>query len=61
MRNFQELNIRQKSHALTLKIYSITKNFPKEEMFGIISQCDVLHLQYQLIFQKVVDETAILK
>ena len=38
MRNFQELTIWQKSHALTLKIYSITKNFPKEEMIGIISQ-----------------------
>ena len=38
MRNFQELSIWQRSHLLTLKIYSITKNFPKEEMFGIISQ-----------------------
>jgi len=38
MRNFQELSIWLKSHLLTLKIYSVTKNFPKDEMFGIISQ-----------------------
>ncbi len=38
MRNFQELTIWQRSHLLTLKIYSITKNFPKDEMFGITSQ-----------------------
>jgi four helix bundle protein len=38
MRNFQDLSIWQRSHLLTLKIYSVTKKFPKEEMFGIISQ-----------------------
>ncbi|MEO6327893.1 MAG: four helix bundle protein [Ginsengibacter sp.] len=38
MRNFQELSIWQRSHLFTLKIYSVTKNFPKDEMFGIISQ-----------------------
>jgi four helix bundle protein len=38
MRNFQELNIWIKSHSLTLKIYSVTQSFPKEEMFGLISQ-----------------------
>ena len=38
MRNFQELSIWQRSHLLTLKIYSVSKNFPKDEMFGITSQ-----------------------
>ncbi len=38
MRNSQELAIWQRGHLLTLKIYSVTKNFPKDEMFGIISQ-----------------------
>ena len=38
MRNFQELGIWIKSHALTLKIYSATKSFPKEELFGLVSQ-----------------------
>ncbi len=38
MRNFQELSIWQRSHSLTLKIYSITKEFPKNELFGLTSQ-----------------------
>ena len=38
MRDFQQLVIWQKSHALTLTIYAITQNFPKEELFGLISQ-----------------------
>lgn len=38
MRNFQDLSIWQKSHSLTLKIYRVTNAFPKEEMFGLISQ-----------------------
>src|SRR5688572_8513580 len=38
MRNFQDLNIWVKSHSLTLRIYSATQSFPKEEMFGLISQ-----------------------
>jgi len=38
MRNFQDLSIWQRSHLLTLKIYSVTKKFPKEEIFGVISQ-----------------------
>ncbi len=38
MRNFQELTIWQRRHLLTLKIYSVIKNLPKDEIFGIISQ-----------------------
>ena len=38
MRNFQDLTIWVKSHELTLKIYSATQLFPKEELFGLISQ-----------------------
>jgi four helix bundle protein len=37
MRNFQQLSTWQRSHLFTFKIYSVTKNFPKDEMFGIIS------------------------
>ena len=36
--HFQELTIWQRSHLLTLKIYSISKKFPKDEMFGLTSQ-----------------------
>src|SRR5688500_15697431 len=38
MRNFQELSIWQRSHALTLKIYHYSQTFPKEEVYGLISQ-----------------------
>lgn len=38
MRDFKKLSIWQKSHQLTLKIYAATKTFPKDEIFGIVSQ-----------------------
>lgn len=38
MRNFKELKVWQKSHALTLAVYKATTAFPKEEMYGLTSQ-----------------------
>ncbi len=38
MRNFLNLEFWKRSHLLTLKIYQITKSFPKEELFGLSSQ-----------------------
>lgn len=38
MRDFRTLKVWQKSHQLTLAIYQLTKQFPSEERFGIISQ-----------------------
>jgi len=38
IRHFTHLITWQKSHELVLKIYEITKNFPKDELFGLISQ-----------------------
>ena len=38
MRNFEELEVWQKAHALTLKLYRVTENFPRSEMFGLSSQ-----------------------
>lgn len=38
MRNFQQLSIWQRSHAITLKIYTATRSFPKDELFGLVSQ-----------------------
>lgn len=35
---FQDLVVWQKAHQLTLEIYRITKHFPKEEMYGLVSQ-----------------------
>lgn len=38
MRDFKRYDIWQLSHQLTLEVYKITVNFPKEELFGITSQ-----------------------
>ena len=35
---FQDLIVWQKTHMLTLEIYKVTKQFPKEEVYGLISQ-----------------------
>ena len=37
-RSFEDLVVWQKAHAFTLDIYKITKCYPKEELFGLISQ-----------------------
>lgn len=38
VRTFRDLNVWQKAHILVLEVYKITKEFPKEERFGIVSQ-----------------------
>jgi four helix bundle protein len=38
MRNFRNLSVWPKGHSLTLKIYSLTKSYPKDEIFGLASQ-----------------------
>ena len=38
MRDFKALRVWQKSHHLTLYVYAVTKNFPKEELYGLVSQ-----------------------
>lgn len=35
---FEDLVVWQKSHALTLRVYKLTRSFPKEELFGLTSQ-----------------------
>jgi len=36
--NFKDLKIWEKSHQLTLLVYKLTRELPKSETFGIISQ-----------------------
>ena len=36
--NYRELIVWQKAMELTKKIYSLTKDFPKEEIYGLTSQ-----------------------
>ena len=38
MRDFKKYDIWKLSHLFTLKIYDITKSYPNEEIYGIISQ-----------------------
>jgi len=38
MRDFRELKVWHKAHALTLNVYRATKLFPKEELYGLTSQ-----------------------
>ncbi|OGH16219.1 MAG: hypothetical protein A3C30_02495 [Candidatus Levybacteria bacterium RIFCSPHIGHO2_02_FULL_40_18] len=38
MRNFTDLNAWKEAHRLVLFIYRITKDFPREELFGLVNQ-----------------------
>ena len=38
VKSFEDLIVWQKAHQLTLEIYKVTKEFPKAEKFGLISQ-----------------------
>ena len=38
MKDFKKLKVWQEAHDLTIKVYKITMDFPKEELFGLISQ-----------------------
>lgn len=38
MRDFKKLEVWQDAHTLTLKIYKLSKTFPKEELYGLTSQ-----------------------
>ena len=35
---FEDLIVWQKAHQLVLRVYNVTKHFPKEELFGLTSQ-----------------------
>ena len=36
--NHKDMDVWNMSVSLVIKIYNITKQFPKEEMFGIVNQ-----------------------
>jgi four helix bundle protein len=38
MQNYKELKVWQKAHQLTLRVYEVTKFYPKDELYGLTSQ-----------------------
>lgn len=38
MQDFRKLNVWKKSHLLTLAVYKATESFPKNEVYGLVSQ-----------------------
>ena len=38
MKNFRDLRVWQKAHALTLRVYQVTQSFPKEELYSLTNQ-----------------------
>jgi four helix bundle protein len=38
MQDFRKLEVWQRSHAFTLKVYELTRSFPADERFGLTSQ-----------------------
>jgi four helix bundle protein len=38
LKNYKDLKVWQKSYELCLELYTIAGKFPKEEIYGLISQ-----------------------
>jgi four helix bundle protein len=38
MRDYEDLEVWQKAHSLTLRLYRTTEEFPRTELFGLTSQ-----------------------
>lgn len=38
MQNYKDLKVWEKAHYFTLKIYEITKSFPKEKLYSLTNQ-----------------------
>ena len=38
IQSFTDLDVWREAHALVIIIYKLTKNFPREELFGLVSQ-----------------------
>lgn len=38
MKDFKTLAVWKKAHELTLEVYGVTKNLPRDEMYGLTSQ-----------------------
>jgi four helix bundle protein len=38
MKDFRDLKVWERAHQLTLRVYKVSAHFPREELFGLISQ-----------------------
>ena len=38
MRDFKKIQVWERSHHLTLRVYKLTSDFPKDELYGLTSQ-----------------------
>ena len=38
MKDFRDLKLWDRAHQLTLRVYKVSAHFPREELFGLISQ-----------------------
>lgn len=38
MKDFKELKVWAKAHALTLQVYAVSRSFPRDELYGLTSQ-----------------------
>ena len=38
MQNYKDLKVWEKAHHFTLKVYEVTKSFPKEELYSLTNQ-----------------------
>jgi len=38
MQDYRDLKVWQRAHKLVLQLYTITRSFPKEERYGLVSQ-----------------------
>lgn len=38
MQDFRNLKVWQKAHGLALEVYRMTQSFPRDELYGLVSQ-----------------------
>jgi four helix bundle protein len=38
MQNFKDLKVWEKAHAFTIRVYELTKSFPREELYSLTNQ-----------------------
>ena len=60
MQDFKKLQVWGKSHNLTLKMYALTCQFPREEIYGLTSQIRRACTRFQLILLRAVEEVVLL-